>query len=113
MLLSPHTKPITSSTLPATSQVVASPIYPNAIPYVYAGTHFVNQPVLVHQSAEPATNLLPPPNPVREEDVKALEEMFPKIDQEVIKSVLTSERGNLDRAINNLLELNSTTDQQN
>ena len=92
--------------------VMTSAIYPNAIPYVYSGTHFVNPaaPVLVHQSVEPATSLLPPaPAPIKEEDVKTLQEMFPKIEVDVIKSVLTSERGNLDRAINNLLELNSTT----
>lgn len=95
-------------------QYVQAPIYPAPLPYVYANTHFVNQPtVLVHQSPEPASALLGPaqlPAPViKEEDVKSLQEMFPKIEVEVIKSVLTSERGNLDRAINNLLELNSTT----
>lgn len=95
-------------------QYVPAPIYPAPLPYVYAGTHFVNQPaVLVHQSAEPASALLPPaqlpPPVIKEEDIKSLQEMFPKIELEVIKSVLTAERGNLDRAINNLLELNSTT----
>ena len=95
--------------MPVTNQVVTSAIYQSPVSYVY-GSPFVNQPVLVHQSPQPAEALLPPaPAPIREEDVKTLQEMFPKIELDVIKSVLTSERGNLDRAINNLLELNSTT----
>ena len=70
----------------------------------------MNQPVMVHQIGESASNLLPPPEvTVREEDLKSIQEMFPSIELDVIKSVLTSERGNLDRAINNLLEINSTT----
>ena len=95
-----------------TNSVVVNPMaYPRPIPLsVHTDTHFVNQPIIVHQSTEPATQLLPPvPNPVRGEDIKALQEMFPKIEVDVIKSVLNTERGNLDRAINSLLELNSTT----
>jgi len=107
-LISTFPQPITSSNMPAPNHIVTSPIYSAPMPYLYAGTHFVNQPVVV-QSSEPAANLLPPSNPIREDDVKTLQEMFPKIEVDVIKSVLTSERGNLDRAINNLLELNSTT----
>jgi len=103
-------KPITSASMPATNQIVSPTVYANPVPYVYAGPQFVNHLPVVVQSGEPASNLLPPPViQIREEDVKNLQEMFPKIDVDVIKSVLTSERGNLDRAINNLLELNSTT----
>lgn len=117
-------KPITAGSMPptamATNQYVPAPIYPATLgPYVYGGSHFVNpSAVIVHQSGEPASALLPgaqpamlPPatQPIKEEDIKTLQEMFPKIELEVVKSVLTAERGNLDRAINNLLELNSTT----
>ena len=125
-LLSPL-QPITAGSMPptamATNQYVPAPIYPATLgPYVYGGSHFVNpSAVIVHQSGEPASALLPssaqpatmlPPaiQPcIKEEDIKTLQEMFPKIELEVVKSVLTAERGNLDRAINNLLELNSTT----
>lgn len=99
--------------MPVSNQLVASAVYQNPMPYIYSGPQFVNQPILVHQSLEPASSLLPPaplsPPQLKEEDVKTLQEMFPKIELEVIKSVLTSERGNLDRALNNLLELSSTT----
>ncbi|OTF76361.1 hypothetical protein BLA29_008560 [Euroglyphus maynei] len=80
-------------------------------------------PLIVHQSPVPATTLLPPsqqqqvqpqqqqqqPIQIRDEDVQTLKEMFPKIEIDVIKSVLQTERGNLERSITNLLELNSTT----
>lgn len=120
----PFLQPITAGSMPptamATNQYVPAPIYPATLgPYVYGGSHFVNpSAVIVHQSGEPASALLPgaqpamlPPatQPIKEEDIKTLQEMFPKIELEVVKSVLTAERGNLDRAINNLLELNSTT----
>lgn len=63
---------------------------------------------MVHRIPDPANTLLPPANePIREDDVKALHEMFPSIERDVIKSVLASERGNLDRAINTCLELSS------
>lgn len=66
---------------------------------------------LVHRIQDPANVLLPPTNEpvaIREEDVQALHEMFPSIERDVIKSVLSSERGNLDRAINTCLELSSS-----
>lgn len=81
-------------------------------------------PLIVHQSPVPAATLLPPsqqtqhqavvqqpPQPIqiRDEDVQTLKEMFPNIEIDVIKSVLQTERGNIERSITNLLELNSTT----
>lgn len=92
-----------------TNQVVQTPIYTTKLgPYMMAPQYQPMPTMVVHQSAEPASSLLPPPA-IKAEDVKMLKEMFPKIEEETIKSVLQSERGNLDRAINNLLELNSTT----
>ncbi|KAI2808390.1 hypothetical protein BLOT_006332 [Blomia tropicalis] len=103
-------KPYNPSSMPVvTNQVVQTPIYTTKLgPYMMAPQYQPMPTMVVHQSAEPASSLLPPPA-IKAEDVKMLKEMFPKIEEETIKSVLQSERGNLDRAINNLLELNSTT----
>lgn len=93
------------------NRMIANPMYQAAPPYVLAGTSLLTQPIIVHQSTVPVTQLTPANNviQIQESDIKSLHEMFPKIEIDVIKSVLYSERGNVDRAINNLLELNSTT----
>lgn len=48
---------------------------------------------------------LPPEQPVTDDDVKQVKEMFPNLDDEVIKSVLEANHGNKQSTINSLLQM--------
>ena len=61
----------------------------------------------------PGVPLYPHPPPAStgplytEEDVASIQEMFPTMEEDVIKSVLESHRGNKDASITALLQMNA------
>lgn len=58
-------------------------------------------PLPVHVQPAPA----PQPVVISAEDVRQLQDMFPTLEVDVIKTILESERGNKDRAVNALLQM--------
>jgi len=59
-------------------------------------------------AAKPPPQQPPAANPVTDEDVAVVKDMFPDIDVDVIKSVLEANRGDKDATINNLLVMQSS-----
>lgn len=64
------------------------------------------QQMIQQQLIQPQMIQQPPPvQPMTEEDVSNLMEMFPSVDKEVIKSIGEANRGNKEATINSLLQL--------
>lgn len=53
----------------------------------------------------PPTSTPSPTRPISEEDLKQLGEMFPSVEAEVVKSVMEASRGDKEKAINSLLQM--------
>jgi len=68
---------------------------------VYVQPQMVPQPMVQQQILPPP----PPPQPLTDEDVANLMEMFPSVDKDVIKSIGEANRGNKEATINSLLQL--------
>ena len=85
-------------------------IFPQA--YTYAPVYYPPVPYAVPHAvphAVPQQRLPPTGAPcvqVKPEDVKNIKDMFPDVDEEVVRSVLITSGGNVDAALNHLLSMN-------
>jgi len=88
----------------ATPQPYMYPVGPPVMVVPNVGGSRVPAPMTVY-AAPPPNTAQPAPPVLSESELKLIEEMFPNIDKEVIKSVFEANHGNKDGTINSLLQM--------
>ncbi|XP_037052389.1 toll-interacting protein-like [Bradysia coprophila] len=87
----------------ATTGSIQTFTYPPAAPVVMVPNVSGPMPIFIAPLQPQAAPI--PPQPISEEDMKQVQEMFPNIDSEVVKSVFEANRGNKNATINSLLQM--------
>ncbi|KAL5457031.1 hypothetical protein EMCRGX_G034266 [Ephydatia muelleri] len=62
-------------------------------------------PGLMPQGSQPVPGPVPAARPVKEEDIKQLQEMFPTLEKDIIQSVLEANQGRVDPSVTALLQM--------